>query len=88
MNASYRFAKWGVLSLRALTGGQPASACGEPMALAIIGVCGFTSVAAPWWSPLRRCRVPADAAADPHGPGPKSSALTAPRSDGRPPHAS
>lgn len=75
MNAAYRFANWGVLPLGALAGGQLAIAFGDRMALAIIGICGFTSLAALWWSPLRRCRVLTDAAADRHGSAPSRATL-------------
>jgi MFS family permease len=62
MNAAYRFINWGVLPLGALAGGQLADACGDRTALAIVGVCGFASLAALWCSPLRRYRALADVA--------------------------
>lgn len=75
MNAAYRFANWGVLPLGALAGGALAGACGDRLALAVIGACGFSSLAALWRSPLRRYRVLADAA----GRRPAASPHTAPR---------
>lgn len=65
MNAGYRFFTWGVVPIGALVGGGLADLLGYRPALLLLGVVVFTSVAAVYFSPVRRFTVLPDGSEQP-----------------------
>lgn len=65
MSAGYRFFTWGVVPIGALVGGGLAGLLGDRAALLVIGVLVFISVAAVYFSPVRRFTVLPDGSEEP-----------------------